>query len=162
MIGSLRKEDSRLQEVALYSDARRVSSPLPARFGIDLDSQAAKHQTPHEYTRQLPISFLGSSLPLTRRGSRLKFSLNPVIPTVYTSQSRSRSYNVVLVDFLHLGGPFGLVMIFSTSIDLLKSLVTVRRILISFHQNDDIVHFRSFQSIVRIAYALDMVMTSFR
>ena len=102
------------------------------------------------------------SLPLTRRGSRLKFSLNPVIPTVYTGQSRSRSYNVVLVDFLYLGGPFRLVMIFSTSIDLLKSLVTVRCMLVSFHQNDDIVHFRSFQSIVRIAYALDTVTTSFR
>ena len=41
MIGSLRKEDSRLREVPLYSDARRASFPLPARFGIDLDSQVA-------------------------------------------------------------------------------------------------------------------------
>ena len=45
---------------------------------------------------------------------------------------------------------------------LLKSLVTVRSMLVSFHQNDDIVHFRSFQSIARIAYALDTVTTSFR
>ena len=36
-------------------------------------------------------------------------------------------------------------MIFSTSIDLLKSLLTVSRKFIFFHPNDT-VHFRSFQS----------------
>ena len=71
----------------------------------------------------------GSSIPR----SRLKFSLNPVIPTVYSGQSRSRSYNFVLVHFLNLREPFRWVMIFSTSIDSLKSMVTVRRKFISFH-----------------------------
>ena len=85
--------------------------------------------------------------------SRQNFSLNPVIPTVYTGQSRSRSYNFVLSHFLNLEGHFPWVMIFLTSIDPLKSIVTVRRELISFHQNDDIVHFRSFQSFARITYA---------
>ena len=39
--------------------------------------------------------------------SRLEFSLNPVITTVYTSQSRSRSRscNFVLVHFLNVRGP---------------------------------------------------------
>ena len=36
-------------------------------------------------------------------------------------------------------------MIFLTSIDLLKSIVTVRREFVSFHQNDDIVHFISLK-----------------
>ena len=36
-------------------------------------------------------------------------------------------------------------MIFLISIDPLKSIVTVGREFISFHQNDDIVHLRSFQ-----------------
>ena len=85
--------------------------------------------------------------------SRQNFSLNPVIPTVYTGQSRSRSYNFVLSHFLNLEGHFPWVMIFLTSIDPLKSIVTVRREFISFHQNDDIVHFRSFQSFARITYA---------
>ena len=44
-------------------------------------------------------------------------SLNPVIPTVYTGQSRSQSNNSVLVHFLNLGGPFWWGIIFSTSID---------------------------------------------
>ena len=38
-------------------------------------------------------------------------------------------------------------MISSTSIDPFKSVVTVRRNFISFHQNNDIVHFRSFAGI---------------
>ena len=58
--------------------------------------------------------------------SRLKFSLNPVIPMVDTGQSRSRSYNFVLAHFLNLEGPFQSVMIFLTSIDPLKSMVTIR------------------------------------
>ena len=37
-----------------------------------------------------------------------------------------------------------------TSIDSLKSMVTIRRKFNSFHQNNDIVHFRSFQSFARI------------
>ena len=77
----------------------------------------------------------GSSIPR----SWLKFSLNSVIPTVYTGQSQTRSYNFVLAHFLNLEGPFQWVMIFLTSIDPLKSMVTVRREFISFHQNDDIV-----------------------
>ena len=44
-------------------------------------------------------------------------------------------------------------MIFLASIDPLTSIVTVRREFISFHQKDDIVHFRRFQSIARITYA---------
>ena len=44
-------------------------------------------------------------------------------------------------------------MIFLASIDPLTSIVTVRREFISFHQKDDIVHFRSFQSIARTTYA---------
>ena len=58
--------------------------------------------------------------------SRLKFSLNPVIPMVDTGQSRSRSYNFVSAHFLNLEGPFQSVMIFLTSIDPLKSMVTIR------------------------------------
>ena len=41
-------------------------------------------------------------------------------------------------------------MIFLINIDPLRSIVTVGREFISFHQNDDIVHFRSFQSLARI------------
>ena len=44
-------------------------------------------------------------------------------------------------------------MVFLTSIDPLKSMITVRRKVILFHQNDDIVHFKSFQSLIRITYA---------
>ena len=44
-------------------------------------------------------------------------------------------------------------MVFLTSIVPLKSMVTVGRKVISFHQNDDIVHFRSFQSLARITVA---------
>ena len=84
--------------------------------------------------------------------SRLKFSLNPVIPTVYTGQSRSRSYNFVSAHFLNLEGLFPWVMIFLINIDPLRSIVTVGREFISFHQNEDIVHFRSFQSLARITY----------
>ena len=47
-----------------------------------------------------------------------------------------------------------MVVIFSTGIDPLKSLVAVRRKFISFHQNDDIVHFRSFRSFARTKYAI--------
>ena len=85
----------------------------------------------------------GSSFPR----SQLKLSLNPLIPTVYTGQSGSRSYNFVLAHFLSLEGPFRRVMIFLTSIDLnpLKSVVTVRREFISFHQNYDIVHLEDFK-----------------
>ena len=43
-------------------------------------------------------------------------------------------------------------MIFSTSVDPLKSTVTVRRKFVYFHQNDDIVHFRSFKSFTRLSY----------
>ena len=43
-------------------------------------------------------------------------------------------------------------MVFLTSIDPLKSMVTVRRKVISFHQNDDIVHVRSFQNLAGITY----------
>ena len=48
-------------------------------------------------------------------------------------------------------GPFRWAMIFSTSIDPLKSLLTVSRKFIFFHPNDT-VHFRSFQSFSRITY----------
>ena len=58
---------------------------------------------------------------------------------VYTCQSWSQSYNFVLAHFLNLEGYFWWVMIFLTSIDLLKSIVTVKREFISFHQNDNIV-----------------------
>ena len=44
-------------------------------------------------------------------------------------------------------------MILLTSIDPLNSMVTVRRELISFHQNDDILRFRSFQSLARMTHA---------
>ena len=54
-------------------------------------------------------------------------------------------------------------MIFSTSFDPLKSMVTVRRKFISFHQNNEIVHFISFNSLQEtITYAIFMVTTSFR
>ena len=72
---------------------------------------------------------------------------------VYNGQSRSRSYNFILAHFLNLEGPFRWVMVFLTSIDPLKSMITVRRKVILFHQNDDIVHFKSFQSLTRITYA---------
>ena len=72
---------------------------------------------------------------------------------VHTGQSRSRSYNFVLTHFLNLEGPFRWVMIFLTSIDPLKSVVTARREFISFHQNDDIVNVRSFQSFALITKA---------
>ena len=72
---------------------------------------------------------------------------------VYNGQSRSRSYNFILAHFLNLEGPFRWVMVFLTSIDPLKSMITVRRKVIFFHQNDDIVHFKSFQSLTRITYA---------
>ena len=52
-----------------------------------------------------------------------------------------------------LQSSFRWVMIFLTGIDPLKSIVTVRREFSSFHQNDDIVHFKSFQSFSRIKYA---------
>ena len=71
----------------------------------------------------------GSSFPR----SRLKFSLNPVV----------RRFILANPDNVR-------VMIFLTSIDPLKSIVTVRRKFISFHQNDDIVNFRSFQSFALI------------
>ena len=58
--------------------------------------------------------------------------------------------NVFLVHFLNVRGPLRLVVIFSTGIDPLKYLVTVRQKFISFHQNDDIVHFRSFRSFARL------------
>ena len=61
--------------------------------------------------------------------------------------------NAFLVYFPNAKGPLRYVMIFSTSIDPLKFLATVRWKFISFHQNDDIAHFRSFQSFTRINYA---------
>ena len=102
------------------------------------------------FYRQLKNERPQSSSSISR--SRLKFSLNPVIPTVYTGQSRSRSYNFALAHFLNLEGLFPWVVIFLTSIDPLRSIVTVRREFISFHQNDGIVHFRSFQSLARKTY----------
>ena len=44
-------------------------------------------------------------------------------------------------------------MIFSASIGPLKSIVTVIRKFISFHQNDGTVQLRSFQSLAQIGYA---------
>ena len=44
-------------------------------------------------------------------------------------------------------------MIFLTSTDPLKPIVIVRPEFISFHQNDDIVNFKSFQSFARITHA---------
>ena len=45
-------------------------------------------------------------------------------------------------------------MTFLTGIDSLKYIVTVRHEFIAFHQNDDDdVHFRSFQSFARITWA---------
>ena len=88
---------------------------------------------------------------------------NQAIPTNIFSQSRKfrrlilanlDHKNVFLVHFLNVRGPLRLVVIFSTGIDPLKSLATVRRKFISFHQNDDIVHFRSFQSFARTKYAI--------
>ena len=75
-------------------------------------------------------------------------NLEPRITLVYCQR-----YDFVLTYFLNLEGPFRWVTISLTSIDPLKSIVTVRREFISFHQNDDIVHFRSFQSFARITYA---------
>ena len=95
-------------------------------------------------------------------GSSIGF-FNPAIPTTIFSQSRNpdvlyRPILILIIPFClslfpKLRGPFRWVMIFSTNIDPLKSMVTVRRKFISFHQNDDIVHFRSFQSFARITYA---------
>ena len=51
--------------------------------------------------------------------------------------------------FLNLKGPFQWLVIFKTSIDPLKSLLTVRRKFNFFHTND-IVHLRSFLSFSRI------------
>ena len=56
---------------------------------------------------------------------------------------------LLLVHHLNVRGPFRWVMIFSTSIDPFKSMVTVRRKFISFHQNNEIVHFISFNSFAR-------------
>ena len=75
-------------------------------------------------------------------------NLEPRITLAYCQR-----YGFVLAYFLNLEGPFRWVTISLTSIDPLKSIVTVRREFISFHQNDDIVHFRSFQSFARITYA---------
>ena len=85
------------------------------------------------------------------------------IPTKLFSQSRNpdglyRPIPIPIIQFCLIPFPklrraFPWVMIFLTSIDPLKSIVTVRREFISFHQNDDIVHFRSFQSFARITYA---------
>ena len=80
-------------------------------------------------THIMRVSNEGSSIPR----SRLKFSLNPVV----------RRFILANPDDVR-------VMIFLTSIDPLKSIVTVRRKFISFHQNDDIVNFRSFQSFALI------------
>ena len=112
-------------------------------------------------------SYKGPQYDSSISRSRLKFSLNSVIPMVDTGQSRSRSYNFVLAHFLNLEGPFQSVMIFLTSIDPLKSMVTIRYkcfLLFScflvfcflcnnFHQNDDIVHIRSLQRLAGITYA---------
>ena len=98
------------------------------------------------------------------RGPPIGF-FNPAIPTKIFSQylypdGLYRPIPIPIVQFclipfpkLTLQGPFRWVMVFLTSIDTLKSMVTVRRKVISFHQNDHIVHFRSFQSLARITYA---------
>ena len=87
---------------------------------------------------------------------------NPAIQTKIFSQSRNRDglyrpipipiIKVFSVHYLNLKGPLRWVIIFSTSIYPFKFLFTVRRNFISLHQNDDIVHLRSFQSFARITY----------
>ena len=57
---------------------------------------------------------------------------------------------MIFIYLQSLKGSFRSVMIFSISIDPLKSLLTVRRKF--FHQNDATVHFRSFQGFTRIKY----------
>ena len=96
------------------------------------------------YTRGSPIELFNPAIPT-------KIFFQSRKPTVYTGQSRSRSYNFVLAHFLNIKEPFRRGMIFFTSFDPLK-YTTIRREFISFHQNDDIVHFRSFQSFARITY----------
>ena len=51
--------------------------------------------------------------------------------------------------------------IFSTSIDPLNSMVAVRRKLISFHQNNDIVYFRSFARITYASHGNDILPLNF-
>ena len=57
---------------------------------------------------------------------------------------------MIFIYLQSLKWPFRSVMIFSISIDPLKSLLTVRRKF--FHQNDATVHFRSFPGFSRIKY----------
>ena len=86
---------------------------------------------------------------------------NPAVPTKIFSQSSNPDdlYQLVLiikfflVYYLNLNGAFQWVMIFSTSIDILKILLTIRRKFVSLHRNVDIFHFRSFQIFARITYA---------
>ena len=94
------------------------------------------------YKRGSPIELFNPAIPI-------KIFFQSRKPTVYTGQSRS--YNLVLPHFLNIKGPFRWGMIFFTSFDPLK-YTTIRREFISFHQNDNIVHFRSFQSFARITH----------
>ena len=85
---------------------------------------------------------------------------NPAIPTKIFFQSRNPDglywpipipiIQFCLSPFPKLGRAFSVGDDFLTSIDPLKSMVNVRCKFISFHQNNDIVYFRSFQSFARI------------
>ena len=98
---------------------------------------------------------------LTISNQERKKFFNPAIPTKIFSQSSNPDglYQPIpiikffLVHYLNLRETFQWVMIFLTSSDPLKILLTVRRQFISFHQNDDILRFRSFQSFARITHA---------
>ena len=94
------------------------------------------------------------------RGSPIGF-FSPAIPTKILLQSCNLMVCTIncdpdhkclfLVHSLNLKGPLQWMVIFSTRIDTLKSLLTVRCKFIYFHPND-IIHFRSFQSFTRITY----------
>ena len=78
---------------------------------------------------------------------------NPAIPTKIFSQSRNPDglyWPIPIPIVQHTRRAFSVGDDFLTSIDPLKSMVNVRCKFISFHQNNDIVYFRSFQSFARI------------
>ena len=80
---------------------------------------------------------------------RLKSFLNPVISPVILANP-DPDHTICLSLFPKLGRAFSVGDDFLSSIDPLKSMVNVRCKFISFHQNNDIVYFRSFQSFARI------------
>ena len=130
---------------------------LPRAWDKEKNSESPCGIEPQTIGFRVPMLYMHSTMSevyyeVHRRAFPIGF-FNPAVPTKIVSQSCNPKglyrpipipiIHFVQAHFLNRKEPFRWVMIFSTSIDPLKSIVAIRREFISFHQNHD-SWFRSF------------------